>query len=259
MSATEMNRRQFVSLAGIGAGTLAAMGLAGCSPAKPSLAGTGGSQPAEGSERASSWLGEAPEIAEDQIVRTEATDLLIIGAGNAGMSAAATAADLGMDFMVCDKAGDVQASRHWVGAVNSRWQKEAGINTDTNKLLNELTRYASGKCSQDVWKVWINESGETIEYLNDILAALAWRSTWMWTITITQRVVPTTTFPFNSICGISLRWPKRCLRLFGGTPPLRPEWLATRFWRIISPPRAPRSPSAISWPSLCARRAVVSR
>lgn len=42
MSATEMNRRQFVSLAGIGAGTLAAMGLAGCSPAKPSLAGTGG-------------------------------------------------------------------------------------------------------------------------------------------------------------------------------------------------------------------------
>ena len=171
MSATEMNRRQFVSLAGIGAGTLAAMGLAGCSPAKPSLAGTGGSQPAEGSERASSWLGEAPEIAEDQIVRTEATDLLIIGAGNAGMSAAATAADLGMDFMVCDKAGDVQASRHWVGAVNSRWQKEAGINTDTNKLLNELTRYASGKCSQEVRKVWINESGETIEYLNDILAA----------------------------------------------------------------------------------------
>lgn len=171
MSATEMNRRQFVSLAGIGAGALAAMGLAGCSPAKPSLAGTGEAHAAEGSEGAASWLGEAPEIAEEQIVRTETTDLLIVGAGNAGMVAAATAADLGMNFMVCDKAGDVQATRHFVGAVDSRWQKEAGVTVDKGKLLNELTRYASGKCSQDVWKVWIDESGETLEFVYDITAA----------------------------------------------------------------------------------------
>ena len=72
---------------------------------------------------------------------------------------------------LCDKAGAVQATRHFAGAIDSKWQKEAGVETDKGKLLNELTRYASGKCSQDVWKVWINESGETFEYVHDIMAA----------------------------------------------------------------------------------------
>lgn len=171
MGSIEMNRRQFMSIAGVGAGALAAMGLAGCSPAKPSLAETGEASGTEAGDGPASWLGEAPEIAEDQIARTENVDLLIVGAGNAGMVAAATAADLGMNFMVCDKSGDVQATRHYVGAIGTRWQKEAGVEVDRGKLLNELTRYASGKCSQDVWRVWINESAETVEWLDEIMKA----------------------------------------------------------------------------------------
>lgn len=151
MKKIEMNRRQFVSIAGIGAGALAAMGLAGCQTPQ-----TKASAEAQVKEESVSWLGEAPEITDDQITRTETTDLLIVGAGNAGMVAAATAADLGMNFMLCDKTGAVQATRHFAGAIDSTWQKEAGIVTDKGKLLNELTRYASGKCSQDVWRVWIN-------------------------------------------------------------------------------------------------------
>ena len=166
MGSIEMNRRQFVSIAGIGAGALAAMGLMGCQTPKAQAG-----DESNGKEESASWLGEAPEIAEDQIVKTETTDLLIVGAGNAGMVAAATAADLDMDFLLCDKAGAVQATRHFAGAIDSKWQKEAGVETDKDKLLNELTRYASGKCSQDVWKVWINESGETFEYVHDIMAA----------------------------------------------------------------------------------------
>lgn len=169
MSSIKMNRRQFVSAAGLGAGALAALGLAGCAPSEPKLAETGAAQAEEGAT--TSWLGDAPEIAEDGIARTETTDLLIVGAGNAGLVAAATAADLGMKFMVCEKTGAVQATRHFVGAIDSKWQKGEGVQTDRGKLLNELTRYASGKCSQNVWKVWIDESAETVEYVDGILAA----------------------------------------------------------------------------------------
>lgn len=168
MSNIGMNRRQFMSMAGFGAGTLAVMGLTGCAPTGSKAAAADDARTAENPP---SWLGEAPEIPADEIVKTETTDLLIVGAGNAGLVAAATAADLGMEFMLCEKAGAVQSTRHFVGAIGTAWQKEAGIETDKGKLLNEITRYASGKCSQDVWKVWIDESAETIEYIHEILSA----------------------------------------------------------------------------------------
>ncbi len=53
--------------------------------------------------------------------------------------------------------------------VSARYpQQDAGVVVDKGKLLNELTRYASDKCRQDVWNVWINESGEFIDWLSDM-------------------------------------------------------------------------------------------
>lgn len=117
------------------------------------------------------WLGEAPEIAEKDIIAHESTALLIVGAGNAGMSAAATACDLGLDFIVADMNTMVQATREYVGAVNSRFSLAAGNEVDPNKLLNELSRYASFKCNQDVIKVWIRESAECVEWFDPMMAA----------------------------------------------------------------------------------------
>ena len=89
--------------------------------------------------------------------------------GNGGMAAAATASSLGVDFVICEKADAVQHARHWVGAVNTRWHRDANLSVDEGKLLNELTRYASGKCRQDVWKTWIRESADTLEFLDGIM------------------------------------------------------------------------------------------
>lgn len=161
----DMSRRGFVGLGlMMGAGTLGA-GLAGCAPATKSseqdtLAETG-------SPAAEDWLGTAPEI--EEIAETKETDLLIIGAGNAGLSAAATAADLGLDFMVCEKTGAVQGARMWIGAVNTKYHKAASIEVDEGKLLNELSRYASFKCNQRVWKTWIRESAEMIDWMDGIM------------------------------------------------------------------------------------------
>ena len=168
MSTFDLNRRQFLT-AGIGASALAALGIAGCGKkpeVQPSADISGDTTPAAAA--AEDWLGSAPEIAASDIAKTEDTDLLIVGAGNAGLVAAATATDLGMKYILCDKSNAVQQTRHFVGAIGTRWQKEAGVNTDKGKLLNELVRYASGKASMDVWKVWLDESAETVEYLYDI-------------------------------------------------------------------------------------------
>ncbi|MFQ9180859.1 MAG: FAD-binding protein [Eggerthella lenta] len=49
-------------------------------------------------------MGDAPQIEESDIVNTMETELLIVGAGNAGMAAAVLATDLGIDFVVAEKA-----------------------------------------------------------------------------------------------------------------------------------------------------------
>ena len=119
---------------------------------------------------ANDWLGKEPDIDETAITETVDTDILIVGAGNGGMFAAAYAAKNGLNFRVVEQNANVQDTRHWYGAVDSAAAKEAGEPaTDKAKLLSEISRYASGKCDQRVVKTWINESGEMIEFIRSIM------------------------------------------------------------------------------------------
>ena len=116
------------------------------------------------------WLGKEPDIDEAAITETVDTDILIVGAGNGGMGAAAYAAAHGLNFRVIEQNGNVQDTRHWYGAIDSAAAKEAGEKpADRAKLLSEISRYASGKCDQRVVKTWINESGEMIEFIRSIM------------------------------------------------------------------------------------------
>ena len=116
------------------------------------------------------WLGTEPDIDETAITETVDTDILIVGAGNGGMFAAAYAAANGLNFRVIEQNANVQDTRHWYGAVDSAAAKEAGEPaTDKAKLLSEISRYASGKCDQRVVKTWINESAAMHDFMRSIL------------------------------------------------------------------------------------------
>lgn len=77
-----VSRRGFLAgSAFAGAGAL--FGLAGCAPqtADP-LANT---SPEAGSQDSSDWIGDAPNISDDEIVETIDTEFLVIGAGTGGL------------------------------------------------------------------------------------------------------------------------------------------------------------------------------
>lgn len=153
-----MTRRNFV------AGSAAAAALtAGAVSAETALAAATG-MPAPGD--IPTWLGEEP--ADGDIANTLETDVLIIGAGNGGMAAAATASDLGVDFLVAEQFDTVQDTRHWIGAVNSKFTAEAGAEVDVARLQYELARYASFKCDMDLQKMWMDESAEMVEWVAGI-------------------------------------------------------------------------------------------
>ena len=100
-----------------------------------------------------------------------------MGAGNAGMACAATCSDFGLDFMVCEKNGAVESARGFIGLVNTHCTKDAGVEVDEMKLLNEISRYASFKNNQAVAKTWIRESAGVLDWLDGIMEPLGLKAT----------------------------------------------------------------------------------
>lgn len=124
-----------------------------------------------GETPAADWLGAEPEIAEADISETWETDILIVGAGNGGMCAAAYAAKKGLNFRVIEKGTTVARVRGWYGAIDSEDAAAAGeAPVDRAALRNELKRYASGKCNMRIWNTWINESAAMHKFIKDCYA-----------------------------------------------------------------------------------------
>lgn len=172
-SKMNVSRRSFL---GLGALTALASGtaLVGCAPQQSAtLAETGAAE----EPKTTNWVGEAPEINDADIVSTLETEVLIVGAGNGGMACAASCVDLGLDFIICEKNAVVEAARGFFGVVNSDCAKAAGVEVDSLKLLNELSRYAGFKNDPRVGKVWIDESAEMKQWLDGIMARKGLKAT----------------------------------------------------------------------------------
>ena len=110
------------------------------------------------------WLGTAPEIGEGEIKETIDTEVLVVGAGNSGLMTAARAASAGAKVLVIEKAISSQTERHWIGAVGTKEQEADGTVIDKNKLVAELAKYASHRCDERLIRLWVNNSGEAIDW-----------------------------------------------------------------------------------------------
>ncbi len=120
------------------------------------------------------WLGQAPEVTEDQIAETWDTDILIVGAGNGGCFAGAYAAKKGLKFRVIEKGTTTARTRGWYGAIDSEDALAAGEKpVDRAALRRELKRYSSGKCNMRAFNTWINESADMHHFIKECYAQYA--------------------------------------------------------------------------------------
>lgn len=154
----DLSRRGFLT-GSAAVGALAAFGLAGCSPA------TSGDKATSGSKKdaaKTTWRDqpEAPEITE-----TVEADLVVVGAGNGGIVAAATAAQNGASVIVLEKAGQIAQAREAIGALNA----EADHQEDVAKLMNHANQVESGDANMLMYKTWAEKSGEMITWMKETL------------------------------------------------------------------------------------------
>lgn len=110
---------------------------------------------------------EAAPAAKADYSVTEA-DLIIVGAGGAGMTAAHTAMENGASVILIEKSGVVGGnslcSAMGINASGSQVQEELGMEYATDELLKELQMRYGGR--ENLVDAYVEASGETVDWLH---------------------------------------------------------------------------------------------
>ena len=123
------------------------------------------------------WLGEEPEIAEDEIVETVQCDVLVVGAGHAGSFAACSAVENGAKTLLIEKMTHEMASgiRDTFAAVNSKQQIENDDNPDAEEVIRYICDWSQGYAKRSLVRTFVENSGETMDWFGDRLAEAGMR------------------------------------------------------------------------------------
>lgn len=146
---SRVTRRSFLAGAGVTAASLAAWGLAGCAPSGSGKASESGS-----------WDQES--------------DVLIIGAGGAGLAAAVTAARQGASVTVLEAAtqagGNTANSSGVIQAAGTEEQKQfAGVSDDTpEKHAEYYLQCGEGQLDEDIVRYACEQAPDCIEFMKDL-------------------------------------------------------------------------------------------
>ena len=168
-----LNRRSFLKTAGLSALGIAGAGtLAGCAPAAPAsqtAADAGADSLAATDSGPYPWLEPEPEIAADAIVETVDADVVVCGGGNSGLFAACAAAEEGAKTVMLEQFAKDSGSgvRDDLAAYNTRIQQQEGSLLDPAEMLHYMWTQASGFSNQRLFRVWADESGETLDWYAD--------------------------------------------------------------------------------------------
>ncbi|HIW88588.1 MAG TPA: FAD-dependent oxidoreductase [Candidatus Ligilactobacillus excrementipullorum] len=97
------------------------------------------------------------------------TEVLIIGAGNAGMMAAAAAAEEGAKVTVIEKEDSINLLRLGIAGVNTNAQRKAGFTIDKQELVEYIASFAQHNVDEGLIYEWANNSAEAVNWLEDTI------------------------------------------------------------------------------------------
>ena len=98
-------------------------------------------------------------------------DVIVIGGGGAGLSAAIAAVDAGATVLVLEKnsvtGGTTSTSQGLIGGYDSWLQKEQGIELTYEEMLDNLGNNASWRLDPELMGITVEQSGPSIDWLHD--------------------------------------------------------------------------------------------
>jgi hypothetical protein len=120
----------------------------------------------------SRWLGVGASNAETEVyAMREGYDLVVVGAGTAGIPCAVEAAGAGAKVLLIDKAPEVGGTLHVSGghlsAAGTRRQAERKISDDPDAHYADVMRISRQTARQDLTRLAVDLAGPTIDWLAD--------------------------------------------------------------------------------------------
>lgn len=174
MEQKPLSRRSFITGAALAGASAAMVGLAGCSPAESKSTNAGSDNAAGASEStgAHAWLQPAPALPE--ISAEETYDVVVIGAGIAGCTAAQAAAEAGATVLVVEKFEGITAHGTDIGAVGSTLQKEQGVDIDKALATRLIYQWGQSEANYYLIKQFVERSGEVMDHYIDMATDLGY-------------------------------------------------------------------------------------
>jgi fumarate reductase flavoprotein subunit len=114
-------------------------------------------------------------IPESAIKKSIGAEVVVIGAGLAGLSAAISAAEVGAKTILVEKMATVQARGHDNAFIDSRLQRKLGIEIDRDEVILRLMKYGANKPDQRLIRMWAEGSGQTADWLLNMTDATSLR------------------------------------------------------------------------------------
>jgi succinate dehydrogenase/fumarate reductase flavoprotein subunit len=114
-----------------------------------------------------SWEIAPPPISPAEIKNTVTAEVVIVGAGIAGMVTALSAAEGGAKVVVIEKMKKFSARGFDIAAIDSRLQKKMGIKIDVPEAIRALIKNCDKQVNEEFFWMFARYSGKVLDWLLD--------------------------------------------------------------------------------------------
>ncbi len=112
-----------------------------------------------------------PPIPAKDIRETVTADVVVVGAGIAGLTAALSAAGAGAKTILLEKGPNYNVRGLHNAAIASRLQKKAGIKIDREQLISTIMEWGAYRSDQKLVKLWADNCDKVMDWLLDMAEA----------------------------------------------------------------------------------------
>jgi fumarate reductase flavoprotein subunit len=160
------NRRNFLK-----GSLLAGAGLAASVATGTSENAFASSVPARDACQKYSFENPPAPIPASEIKARKVADVVVLGAGVSGLSAAIAAAEKGAKVILLEKRNTFTAHGGWNASIGDRAHKAQGIEIPKDQIMADLMRFGGYHPNARLIKLWIDESGRVMDKLLDLADA----------------------------------------------------------------------------------------
>lgn len=124
----------------------------------------------KGADEAGKTSGEtpAPPILAKDIKETVTVDVVVLGAGIAGLSASLSAAEAGAKTVALEKAPAINFRGCYNAALASRLQKKEGVKNDKGEIIYHIMQWGAYRNDQKVVKLWADNCDQVMDWILDM-------------------------------------------------------------------------------------------